>query len=229
MQFDHGSVSLEHSHNRERSRRVCVTFLHTFGLLLRNREFRDLCSGRTSRPCTGITEQLRNHDSNANELRWSVERRSMTAPHEEYTGSCCMGALLFQCPGNGRTTVEARSGIGEQMNRTNKKQSPKKRGAVPSKKRAGSGTVRLNETAEHAVSTNRGMITESLLKSTLAGNVISAKLLIFLADGGVHGDDSGTGGLRVSVANAWMAEPEWGGETSEASAETGWGGREPES
>ena len=72
------------------------------------------------------------------------------------------------------------------------------------------------------------MITESLLKGMLAGNVKSRDLLFSLADGGVGGDESGTGALRVSVANAWRAEPEWGGETSEASAETGWGGREPE-
>jgi hypothetical protein len=117
------------------------------------------------------------------------------------------------------------------MGRTSKKQEPGKKapGSAVKKKAAVRGTVMLKEAANKAVGENRREITDSLLKSTLAGNVNSARLLVSLAEGAEQGENSGIAKLRISVADAWATELQWTGESAEETAETGSGGHETES
>src|SRR6266567_9249708 len=103
--------------------------------------------------------------------------------------------------------------------RKNKETGTKAKERAGSKKSAGKGAVTLRESADGTVGRSRERITASLLKSALTGNVNSARLLLSLADEAGQGEHSGPPGPKVSIANAWAAEPQWQGEKSEETAE----------
>lgn len=104
----------------------------------------------------------------------------------------------------------------------------KKRGASCSKKSVGKGTAKLSKMADGEVLRSSDQIARSLLTNALRGNVNSTRLLLSLAEGVGDGEGSGTAQLKVSLAKAWAAEPEWLGEIGESTAEIAIGSREPE-
>jgi F0F1-type ATP synthase membrane subunit b/b' len=103
--------------------------------------------------------------------------------------------------------------------------------ALTKKANAGrNGKVKkLNKEARKIVDEKATEIAESLLNSTLDGHVLSARLLVELAEGNVEAEEAMTMRPLRSMAADLAAEPPWRGEETEAAAETCSGPREPES
>ena len=110
--------------------------------------------------------------------------------------------------------------------------------AVEGRKRAGRGkakragtvkkTRKLNKAALKLVDENASAIAQSLLNSTIDGNVVSARLLMDLAEGNVAAEDAMVMRQLRSLALDLSAEPEWPREGLGTAAETEVGSREPE-
>lgn len=69
------------------------------------------------------------------------------------------------------------------------------------------------------VDVNANEIAQSLLDSTLAGHVLSAKLLIDLAEGDADLEDAINKRPLRTLAMDLAAEPEWEGDSLESQAE----------
>ena len=92
-----------------------------------------------------------------------------------------------------------------------------------------SGKVKkLNDEALKLVDEEAAKIAKSLLDSTLQGHVLSARLLVELAEGNAEAEEVLTMHPRRSVALDLAAEPQWPGETEEPVADLDAGTREPE-
>lgn len=103
---------------------------------------------------------------------------------------------------------------------------PRKTGA---KQKAGSrGTSKMSAAANKTLEENSEEIAKSLLKSTLGGNVSSAKLLLSLADCQKECKDANVRQCLRSRADELAAEPEWPLELMAAVPEMGFGVSEPE-
>jgi hypothetical protein len=87
---------------------------------------------------------------------------------------------------------------------------------------------KLNEAALKLVEDNATKIAESLYDSTLDGNVLSARLLVELAEGNVEVEEAVTMRPLRSLALALAAEPEWPYDKVEAARVMGDGSRKPE-
>jgi hypothetical protein len=72
------------------------------------------------------------------------------------------------------------------------------------------------------------VLLSTLLENFLLGNVNCSRLLAGRSEkaGQVNASEKEQPGM--SIADAWLAEPEWVGESSEVEAETAAGSREPE-
>ncbi len=91
------------------------------------------------------------------------------------------------------------------------------------------GARTLRQLAFQTVQDNGAEITESLLKRTLGGDFSSAKLLISLAQPRAEKEGTRKKTRRGRSAALELAEePQWQDEETEATAETGFAGREPE-
>lgn len=95
------------------------------------------------------------------------------------------------------------------------------------------------ETAEEGVSTAGTMAepelmqdsdeyASTLLENGLLGNAIRARLWEKMSERSGQARASERELPRLSLAEGWLTEPEWPGESSEAGAETEAGSREPE-
>ena len=71
-------------------------------------------------------------------------------------------------------------------------------------------------------------IADALLLSAMKGNVASLRYFFELAQGSQKEMDVGKARLTRSIASELAAEPQWHDESTEAKAEVGMGGREPE-
>jgi hypothetical protein len=124
-----------------------------------------------------------------------------------------------------RKTVERWAGNGGQMTGARRKQ------AVLGKANAG-GTFKkvkkLNEEALKLVDEKAAEIAKSLYDSTLDGHVLSARLLLELAQGNAEVEEAMVMRPLRSLALDLTAEPEWPRDSLDAAAETGVGSREPE-
>src|ERR1035441_4664938 len=78
------------------------------------------------------------------------------------------------------------------------------------------GKASMNAAADKALELNSVKIAKTLLKSTLGGNVTSAKLLFALADGQIDCEDEVVVQGFVSLAERLAAEPECSTEEIEA-------------
>jgi len=91
------------------------------------------------------------------------------------------------------------------------------------------GKVRkLNKEAHKIVDANAVEIINSLLVKTLEGHVLSARMLVGLAEKNVEAEEAMEMRPLRSMASEWGAERPWPGEVDEATAETCFGSREPE-
>lgn len=71
-------------------------------------------------------------------------------------------------------------------------------------------------------------IAQTLLQNAMKGNLASLRCLFELAQRSQEETDEGKARLTRSIASELAAEPQWQDESTEAKAETGIGGREPE-
>jgi hypothetical protein len=94
-------------------------------------------------------------------------------------------------------------------------------GTGTEKKRVGRGRAKMKEAADKTLEANSDKIAKSLLKKTLAGNNVSAKLLITLAEGQIDCEDEAAVQHLCSLAEELASEPEWDGELDETEAESG--------
>jgi hypothetical protein len=81
------------------------------------------------------------------------------------------------------------------------------------------GKAKMNAAADKALELNSVKIAKTLLKSTLGGNLTSAKLLFALADGQIDCEDEVVVQGIVSLAERLAAEPECSAEEIEAATE----------
>ena len=88
---------------------------------------------------------------------------------------------------------------------------------------------KLNKEALKLVDEKAPEIAKSLYESTIKGHVLSARLLVELAEGDVEAEEAMTMRPLRSIALELAAEPQWKGEETEAGAEMCSGPREPES
>jgi len=79
----------------------------------------------------------------------------------------------------------------------------------------GSKVKKLNQEALKLVDEKAIEIARSLLDSTLEGHVLSARLLVELAEGDVEGEEALATRPPHSVASELAAEPQWSGQTEE--------------
>jgi len=121
-----------------------------------------------------------------------------------------------------RKTVEWWAGIGGQMAVEVRKRAVRRKAKEV-------GTVKkaktLNKAALKLVDENAAAIAQSLLDSTIHGNVVSARLLMELAGGNVAAEDAMVMRPLRSLALDLAAEPEW---PRESDVEAGAGSRERE-
>jgi hypothetical protein len=126
-----------------------------------------------------------------------------------------------------RKTVEWWAGIGGQMAVEVRKRAVRKRAVRRKAKRAGTvkKAKKLNKAALKLVDERATEIAQSLYESTMDGNVVSARLLVELAEGNVAAGDAMVVRPLRSLALDLAAEPEWPG-VADVEAEVG--SREPE-
>jgi len=100
-------------------------------------------------------------------------------------------------------------------------------------KTANAGRIRkvkkLNEEAHKIVDENAGKIAQSLYESTILGHVLSARLLVELAEGNVDAEEAMAMRAFRSIASELAAEPQWKDEETEAAEEMCFGLREQKS
>jgi hypothetical protein len=127
-----------------------------------------------------------------------------------------------------RSAAELESGIGGEMVRTKETNA-----ADPDEQKAAQGTAvegmsPIDTTAEEEVMQGLREIVSTLLEDALLGNLNCARLLMDRPGkaGQVRASEKEMPG--ISLADAWSAEPDWVGESSEGQAETAAGSREPE-
>lgn len=126
-------------------------------------------------------------------------------------------------------SVECWDGIGGRMVLARQRQAAGKPRKTGAKQKAGSrGTSKMSAAANKTLEENSEEIAKSLLKSTLGGNVNSAKLLFSLADGQKEYKDEVVRQCLRSRADKLAAEPEWPAELMETGSEMDFGAREPE-
>ena len=90
------------------------------------------------------------------------------------------------------------------------------------------GLALIRTVADRGFTQNFHAVLAKLLENAVEGSVICTRLLVDLSQ--KAGQESGIPNKppSISLADAWLAEPEWG-ESSEEQAETAAGSREPES
>jgi hypothetical protein len=88
---------------------------------------------------------------------------------------------------------------------------------------------KLNKEAQKIVDEEAPEIAKSLLKSTLAGHVLSARLLVELAEGDMETDEAIRMRPLSRYASELAEEPQWPDESSEPVVDTEITKRKPES
>jgi hypothetical protein len=127
-----------------------------------------------------------------------------------------------------RSAAERKSGIGGEMVRTKETNA-----ADPDVQKATQGTAiegmpLIEITAEEDLDRKFHDVVSALLENALLANVNCARPLADLLEKARQAGASEKEPPGISLADAWLAEPEWVGESSEAQAETAAGSREPE-
>ncbi len=90
------------------------------------------------------------------------------------------------------------------------------------------GKPLIEKTAEEDLDRKFHDVVSTLLENAILGNVNWVRLLADLSEKARQVRASEKEPAGISLADAWLAEPEWVGESSEAQAETAAGSREPE-
>jgi hypothetical protein len=93
---------------------------------------------------------------------------------------------------------------------------------------AGEGVSLIGTVAEREFRQDLHEVLSTMLENVLLGNVNYTRTWADLSEKAGQVGASEKGVPCISLADGWLAEPEWGGESSEGGAETAAGSREPE-
>ena len=126
-----------------------------------------------------------------------------------------------------RSAAEGKSGIGGEMVRTIETNAVDP-GEQEVQETAGEGVSSAGTMVEPKLMQDLDEFGSTLVENGLLGNAFCARLWMKMSekDGQARAGEKEQPGLRL--AEGWLAEPEWPGESSEAGAETAAGSREPE-
>src|SRR5580704_18775977 len=127
-----------------------------------------------------------------------------------------------------RSAAEQKSGIGGEMVRTKETNAADPNEQKATHGTAGEGMPLVETTVEEEVRQDLGKIVPTLLENALLGNMNCARLLMGRSEKAGQARASEKELPGMSIADAWLAEPEWMGESNEAQAEMAAGSREPE-
>jgi hypothetical protein len=127
-----------------------------------------------------------------------------------------------------RRAAEQKSGIGGEMVRTKETNAADPNEQKTTKGTGEEGVSLIETTAEQGLRQDLHEVLSRLLENALLGSVNSTRLLVDLPEKAGQAGASEKELPGISIADAWLAEPEWVGESSEAEAETAAGSREPE-
>jgi hypothetical protein len=126
-----------------------------------------------------------------------------------------------------RGAVEEKSGIGGSMvRRTRKKATRTGRQAACAE--SGEGRAEVNQAAEAALTVESARVVAQLTERAFHGRNAGVPCLVDLPDTVPDQSEPATDQDGISLAVAWMSEPEWNGESSEGISEISAGNREPE-
>ena len=126
-----------------------------------------------------------------------------------------------------RSAAEGKSGIGGEMVRTIEANAADP-GEEKTQETARDGAFLVGTMVEPELMQDLDEFGSTLVEHGLLGNAFCARLWMKMSekDGQARAGEKEQPGLRL--AEGWLAEPEWPGESSEAGAETAAGSREPE-
>jgi hypothetical protein len=127
-----------------------------------------------------------------------------------------------------RSAAEQKSGIGGEMVRTIETNAPEADEQGKTQATSGEELSLPGTMAEGGLERNLMGLVSTLLESALLGNVNCSRLWMGRSEQSELAHTSEKEMPDVSLAEGWLAEPEWVGESSEAEAETAIGSREPE-
>jgi hypothetical protein len=127
-----------------------------------------------------------------------------------------------------RSAAEQKSGIGGEMVRTKETNAVDPNEQKATKGIGEEGVSLIGTTAEQELRQDLHEVLSRLLENALLGSVNCTRLLVDLPEKAGQAGASENELPGISIADAWLAEPEWVGESSEAEAETAAGSREPE-
>jgi hypothetical protein len=122
--------------------------------------------------------------------------------------------------------AEQESGIGGEMIRTIETNAPDTDEQKALQDTAEEGQI--GTLADQELRGNLGEFLAALFESSFQGNVTCRQLLMGLSEKAREAPAGNPKRFRTGIADAWLAEPEWPGESSEEEAETAAGSREPE-
>jgi hypothetical protein len=127
-----------------------------------------------------------------------------------------------------RSAAEQKSGIGGKMVRTKETNA-----ADPDEQKATQETAReevsqAETNTEQDLPNNLRAVVLTMLEIALLGSVNFSREWMGFSEKARHVRGSEKEMPGISLADSWMAEPEWRGESREAEAEMGAGSREPE-
>ena len=134
----------------------------------------------------------------------------------EHMGTQCAREPTKSATMERRSAAERKSGIGGRMVRTKETNA-----AYQDEQQETQGT------AEEGLEQNL-LVVSMLLENVLLGDVKCTKQWSGLSEKSEQSHASEKEPPGISIADAWLAEPEWAGESSEVKAETAAGSREPE-
>jgi hypothetical protein len=142
----------------------------------------------------------------------------------EHTGNGCAREATKSATVERRSAAEQKSGIGGEMVRTITNVADPDE--LKAQETTGEGVSPIGAFAEQDLKQDIDRVVSTLLEIGLLGDVNCARLWENMSEEAGQARASELPGM--SLAEGWLAEPEWSGESSESGAETAAGSREPE-
>lgn len=127
-----------------------------------------------------------------------------------------------------RVTAVQESGNGGEMVRTKRTTRTQASGKKTKRNAGGNDNVTAIAVAGESLQERQHYVFAKALEDASFGDAPSMRLVTKERDEPARTNESESTGIGFSQAAAWAAEPEWIGEASEETAETGSGRREPE-
>ena len=139
----------------------------------------------------------------------------------------CRGACEIRHDGTA-SAAEQKSGIGGKMVRTKETNAAYQDEQLETKGTAGEGQSLTGPKTEQGLEQDLPGVESTLLENALLGSAYCSRICVGLSEKAGQASASEKEPPGISIADAWLAEPEWAGDSSEAKAETAAGSREPE-